>query len=185
MYEISPADRLIFERVLPQKSRLLLHCSVFASEATNDKILVVIQLDGGNDGINTLVPYNDEGYAKHRTALRIPTDKLIKINDRVGFHPALRPVANLLEDSRLAIVQGVGYPNPNHGTSGPVFLAGSSVQHGLIGEPRSLTDLEDGDLKVQFDFRRIYATLLKNWLNIAPEKSQDGEFERMPLIAQS
>ncbi len=395
----------------PTIPQFLCH-SVNGSEATNDKILVVIQLDGGNDGINTFVPYNDEGYTKYRDKLRIPTDKLIKINNAVGFHPSLRLAADLLEDGRLAIVQGVGYPNPSrshglsnsiwqtarfdpsehtsfgwlgratderaretdrtphsvllgddampialrgrrsvaislanlndlklsnarilssaktsqeateatsivrtdssqsndllsftrrasldayttsdlidelkskhaedaskypstilsnrlqsiatlvksgfttqvyyaiqsgydthaaqlptharllaelagglkafhndlkssgledrvitlcfsefgrrvqedsslgtdHGTAGPVFLAGSSVQPGLIGEPPSLTDLDDGDLKVQFDFRRIYASLLKNWLNVAPEKSLIGEFERMPLIALS
>jgi uncharacterized protein (DUF1501 family) len=77
------------------------------------RILVVIQLDGGNDGINTVVPYADEGYARNRQKLRIPTDQLIKINDQVGLHPSLRDAAQLLESGRLAIVQGVGYPNPN------------------------------------------------------------------------
>ena len=77
------------------------------------RILVVIQLSGGNDGINTVIPFADEGYAKHRDKLRIRTDELIKINDQVGLHPALRAAADLLDDGRLAIVQGVGYPNPN------------------------------------------------------------------------
>jgi uncharacterized protein (DUF1501 family) len=79
----------------------------------DDRILVVIQLDGGNDGINTIVPYADEGYARSRRKLRIATDQLIKINDQVGLHPAMRDAAQLLESGRLAIVQGVGYPNPN------------------------------------------------------------------------
>jgi uncharacterized protein (DUF1501 family) len=77
------------------------------------RVLVVIQLDGGNDGINTVVPYADEGYAKYRKDLRLPTDQLIKINDRVGLHPELRGAGKLLEAGRLAIIQGVGYPNPN------------------------------------------------------------------------
>ncbi len=85
-----------------------------AAETSYDgRILVVIQLSGGNDGINTVVPYTDEGYAKHRDKLRLPTEQLIKVNDQVGLHPSLRPMADLLEDGRLAIVQGVGYPNPN------------------------------------------------------------------------
>src|SRR5262249_28879965 len=77
------------------------------------RILVVIQLDGGNDGINTVVPFKDEGYAKHRQALRLPADRLHKITPEVGLHPAMGDAAKLLEDGRLAIVQGVGYPNPN------------------------------------------------------------------------
>jgi uncharacterized protein (DUF1501 family) len=77
------------------------------------RILVVIQLDGGNDGINTVVPFADEGYAKHRKALRLSTDRLHKIDKEVGLHPAMADAAKLLEKGRLAIVQGVGYPNPS------------------------------------------------------------------------
>jgi uncharacterized protein (DUF1501 family) len=77
------------------------------------RVLVVLQLDGGNDGINTVVPFADEGYAKHRRVLRLAQDRLIRVNDRVGLHPALRDAGKLLEDGRLAIAQGVGYPNPN------------------------------------------------------------------------
>jgi uncharacterized protein (DUF1501 family) len=77
------------------------------------RVLVVIQLDGGNDGINTVVPFADEGYAKYRKALRLPTDRLFKINKQVGLHPAIGDAAKLLESQRLAIVQGVGYPNPS------------------------------------------------------------------------
>ena len=73
----------------------------------------MLQLDGGNDGINTVVPFGDEAYAKHRRELRLPTDKLLKIGDGLGLHPSMRPAADLLESGRLAIVQGVGYPNPN------------------------------------------------------------------------
>ena len=76
-------------------------------------MLVVLQLDGGNDGINTVVPFGDEAYARHRRELRLPTNKLLKIADGIGLHPAMRPAADLLETGRLAIVQGVGYPNPD------------------------------------------------------------------------
>lgn len=83
------------------------------------KVLVVIQMSGGNDGINTVVPYTDEGYSKHRSKLRLPTDRLIKIDDSIALHPSMRPAADLLEDGKLAIIQGVGYPNPSrsHDTS--------------------------------------------------------------------
>src|SRR4051794_32882627 len=79
----------------------------------DDRILVVVQLDGGNDGINTIVPFKDEGYLEHRKAIRLPEKRLIKIAPEVGFHPAMAGAGKLLESGRLAIVQGVGYPNPN------------------------------------------------------------------------
>jgi uncharacterized protein (DUF1501 family) len=77
------------------------------------RVLVVIQLDGGNDGINTVVPFADEGYAKYRRTLRLAKDRLIKVNDCVGLHPALSAAGKLLEAGQLAIVQNVGYPNPS------------------------------------------------------------------------
>jgi uncharacterized protein (DUF1501 family) len=77
------------------------------------RILVVVQLDGGNDGLNTVVPYRDDEYRKHRPALAIGANEVRKIDDRIGLHPALEPFSKLLEQQRLAIVQGVGYPNPN------------------------------------------------------------------------
>jgi uncharacterized protein (DUF1501 family) len=79
----------------------------------NGRVLVVIQLDGGNDGLNTVVPYCDDAYRKARPKLQVTTGEVRKIDDRVGFHPALEPFAKLLEQQRLAIVQSVGYPNPN------------------------------------------------------------------------
>jgi uncharacterized protein (DUF1501 family) len=97
----------------PSVPAFLTRAARAAENPYDGRILVVIQLSGGNDGVNTVVPYTDEGYAKHRDTLRLPTEQLIKVNDRTGLHPALRPAADLLEDGRLAIVQGVGYPNPN------------------------------------------------------------------------
>src|SRR5206468_3347495 len=80
-----------------------------AQAAGNEKdrrILVVLQLDGGNDGLNTVVPYRDEHYAKLRPKLQIKTDRLIKVNGAIGLHPALKPAAKLLDAGRMAIVQG-------------------------------------------------------------------------------
>jgi uncharacterized protein (DUF1501 family) len=84
-----------------------------AQPERDGRILVIVQMDGGNDGINTIVPFGDEGYAKHRKLQRLPTDELFKINSEVGLHPAMGDAAKLLESGRLAIVQGVGYPNPS------------------------------------------------------------------------
>ncbi|HZY85085.1 MAG TPA: DUF1501 domain-containing protein, partial [Gemmataceae bacterium] len=84
-----------------------------AKPERDGRVLVVIQLDGGNDGINTVVPFKDEGYAKHRKALRLPTERLVKVSDTVGLHPSMGDFGKLLESGKLAVVQGVGYPNPN------------------------------------------------------------------------
>lgn len=84
-----------------------------AAPGRDDRVLVVVQLDGGNDGINTVVPYKDEGYARHRKALRIPAGDLLKVDGAVGLHPRMAEAAKLLERGELAIVQGVGYPNPS------------------------------------------------------------------------
>ena len=60
-----------------------------AKTERDGRVLVVIQLDGGNDGINTVVPFADEGYAKHRKVLRLNKDRLVKIAGSVGLHPSL------------------------------------------------------------------------------------------------
>ncbi len=76
------------------------------------RILVVVQLTGGNDGLNTVVPFRDDQYRKVRPQLQIAEKTVRKIDDRVGFHPSLGGFARLLESRQLAVVQSVGYPNP-------------------------------------------------------------------------
>jgi uncharacterized protein (DUF1501 family) len=75
--------------------------------------LVVVQLDGGNDGLNTVVPYAEDVYAKARPQLRLAADRVLKIADGIGLNPSMEGAAKLLESGRLAIIQGVGYPNPS------------------------------------------------------------------------
>lgn len=77
------------------------------------RVLVVIQLSGGNDGLNTVAPYGDDVYYKNRYALAINKSQLHKINDYVGFHPAADGLNQLYKDGNLAVVQGVGYEKPN------------------------------------------------------------------------
>jgi uncharacterized protein (DUF1501 family) len=85
-----------------------------AAEPLRDgRVLVVLELNGGNDGINTVVPFADEGYAKHRQTLRLRTDGLVKVNDQVALHPAMQNFGKLLEAGQLVIAQGVSYPNPS------------------------------------------------------------------------
>ncbi len=97
----------------PTVPGFLAHTARAARQEQDGRILVVLQLDGGNDGVNTVVPFQDEGYAKHRQVLRLPAAQLLKVTDAVGLHPALADAGKLLESGQFAVVAGVGYPNPN------------------------------------------------------------------------
>lgn len=76
-------------------------------------ILVVLQLAGGNDGLNTVVPFDDDHYRRARRQLAIPRADVLRVDDRIGFHPALKGFRALVEAGHLAVIPGVGYPNPN------------------------------------------------------------------------
>src|SRR5262249_43342093 len=75
------------------------------------KVLVIVQLMGGNDGLNTVVPYNNGSYFQVRPSLAIKPDEVIALNDQLGLHPNMQALADLYKNNKLAIVQGVGYPN--------------------------------------------------------------------------
>jgi uncharacterized protein (DUF1501 family) len=94
-----------------------------------DTVLVVIELNGGNDGLNTVIPFKDPLYAKYRPTLKQPTAQIKKLSDTVGLHPALAGLADLHQDGHLCVVQGVGYPNPNqsHFRSMDIWQAGSTA----------------------------------------------------------
>jgi len=76
-------------------------------------ILVVLQMAGGNDGINTVVPHVNDFYYKARTRINIPAKDVLKLNDNVGLHPSLTGFKELYDAGQLSVIQGVGYPNPN------------------------------------------------------------------------
>ncbi len=76
-------------------------------------ILVLVQLAGGNDGLNTLIPFEDADYYRLRPTLGIAKDKVLRASDTLGLHPAMAAMHGLLHDGKLAVVQNVGYPNPN------------------------------------------------------------------------
>ncbi len=80
-----------------------------------DTILIVVQLAGGNDGLNTVVPHGDDGYAAVRPTLRLDPKRLHKIDDLLGFHPEMQAFARLFREGLASVVQGVGYPNPHQG----------------------------------------------------------------------
>jgi uncharacterized protein (DUF1501 family) len=80
---------------------------------SRDTVLVVIEMSGGNDGLNTVIPFGDDLYHKSRPTLRFTKDQVIKLDDHVGLHPGMRPLEKMFKDGQLAVVQGVGYPNPD------------------------------------------------------------------------
>ena len=81
--------------------------------AKDDRVLVVLQLAGGNDGLNTIIPYQNDLYYKTRPKIGIPKKDVLKVNDELGFHPQARGLKQLYDAGLLSIVQAVGYPNPN------------------------------------------------------------------------
>lgn len=78
-----------------------------------DKILVIIQLSGGNDGLNTIVPYQNDLYYKNRPQIAITKQKVLKTKEDLGFHPAMSAFKDLYDDGLVSIINSVGYPNPN------------------------------------------------------------------------
>jgi uncharacterized protein (DUF1501 family) len=102
-------------------------------------ILVVLQLAGGNDGLNTLVPYSNDDYQRARPNLGLKAPEVLKLNDHFGFHPGLRGFQELHDAGQLAILHAVGYPNPNrsHFRSTEIWATATDSQrverHGWIG----------------------------------------------------
>src|SRR5271170_7578571 len=76
-------------------------------------ILVVLQMAGGNDGINTVVPYASDFYHKARPRIGLKADDILKLTDEVGLHGSLKGFKELYDAGELSVIQGVGYPNPN------------------------------------------------------------------------
>ena len=84
-----------------------------ASMAGSGRILVVIELTGGCDGLNTIVPYTNDFYYQARPTLAIDPQSVLPLDDQLGFHPSLTGFKELYDSGNMTIVQGVGYPNPN------------------------------------------------------------------------
>ena len=80
---------------------------------SKDRVLTVLQLSGGNDALNTIVPYGDPLYKDNRPDVGISEDQVLPIDDHLGFHPGMKPLKELYDQGKVAIILGVGYANPN------------------------------------------------------------------------
>jgi uncharacterized protein (DUF1501 family) len=123
-----------------------------ADAATGNRILVVLELAGGNDGLNTLVPYADDAYYRLRPHIGIKAEKLRKIDDRFGFNPGMAGFQKLYQDGKMAVVHGCGYAQPSfsHFTSMAYWHTGapnSGEEYGWVGR---LADAIDPKLTPNF-----------------------------------
>jgi uncharacterized protein (DUF1501 family) len=100
---LSPSE--LFEMIAPQAAA--------QPRAAGNKVLVVVQLGGGNDGLNTVVPYGNGSYYQARPNLAIAQDQVLALNGQIGLNPNLKGIAQLYGDGKVAIIQSVGYPSPN------------------------------------------------------------------------
>ncbi|HSZ26996.1 MAG TPA: DUF1501 domain-containing protein [Chthoniobacterales bacterium] len=124
--------------VFLERTFLTLHAqaadsSIQTMTGKDHPILVVLQLAGGNDGLNTIIPLEDDLYFKSRPTLATPKEQVLALDGSVGLNPSLTPLKSLYDDGNLAIIQGVGYPNPNrsHFRSTEIWQTASDAQQNL------------------------------------------------------
>ncbi len=116
---------------------------------TADTVLIVVQLSGGNDGLNTVVPYADDAYGRSRRTLRLTGSQVHKIDSLLGFHPQMQGFARLFQEGQLSVVQGVGYPKSNRSHPGAMRdwhtarPGEATCQTGWLGRAIDLVDRPD------------------------------------------
>lgn len=112
---------------------------LYKIESFKGKILVVIQMSGGNDGLNAVVPFNQDAYYQLRPSLGLKGDELIKLNEEAALNSVMKGLADLFNEGHLSILNSVGYPNPNrsHFRSMDIWQSASSsdqtLQTGWLG----------------------------------------------------
>ncbi len=119
-----------------------------------DRILVVVQLSGGNDGLNTVVPFGMDAYYKNRPGIGIDRKTVLTLDKTrgIGLHPGMAAVNDMIDQGLAAVIQGVGYPNPNrsHFASMDIWHTGDTLDGSILGVPkgtgwvgRAMDDLTD------------------------------------------
>jgi uncharacterized protein (DUF1501 family) len=165
-----------------------------AAERGNERILVVFELSGGNDGLNTLVPYGDDAYYKHRPTLGIKAEKLRKIDDHYGFNPGMQGFERLYKDGKLAVVHGCGYDNPSfsHFTSMAYWhtaAPNSGEEYGWVGRlADALEPKPTPNFIVNVDTAQSLAVKARGHVPVVfddPERFQrKGNYQVRPVLEQ-
>jgi uncharacterized protein (DUF1501 family) len=124
-----------------------------AAAPGKDNILVVLELTGGNDGLNTVIPYADDLYHKARPTLRQTKDQVIRLDDHVGLNSTMRGFRPMWDQGQLAVVQGVGYPNPERSHFEAMDIWHSAdpkgvVKTGWLGRAAVETDNRSGGVPI-------------------------------------
>ncbi|MEO8156572.1 MAG: DUF1501 domain-containing protein [Betaproteobacteria bacterium] len=163
-----------------------------ADAPPSNRILVVLELSGGNDGLNTLVPYADDAYYRHRPVIGIRPDKLRKIDDRYGFNAGMAGFERLYKDGKMAIVHGCGYAQPSfsHFSSMAYWHTGapnSGEEYGWIGRVADAIDKRASpNFIVNIDEVQSLAVRAREHVPVVfddPEKfGRKGLFQERPLL---
>ena len=145
-YQIGAGTLMAFGATVPG---FLASTAKADDKGNSEKILVVVELTGGNDGLNTVIPYADDLYHNARPKLRYEKREVLTLNDHVGLHPSLRPLKEMYDQGQVAVVQGVGYPNPNrsHFESMDIWQSADpsrKVADGWLGRSLSFVKAPEG-----------------------------------------
>lgn len=165
----------------------------FANDDVLDKkILVVLELSGGNDGLNTLVPYGDDAYYRHRPTLGIKPNKLRKIDNHFGFNPDMAGMERLFKDGNMAIFHGCGYDQPSysHFTSMAYWQTAAPNSGESLGWVGRLADALNPSVTpnylVNVDATQSLAVVAKNHVPVVfddpKEFGRKGLFNSRPLL---
>src|SRR2546425_1934197 len=159
------------------------------------RILVVLELQGGNDGLNTVVPYGDDAYYQHRPKIGIPPARLRKIDEHFGFNSGMTGFERLYKDGKLAIVHGCGYANPSfsHFTSMAYWQTAAPNQgneFGWVGRTAdALAPQAPANYLVNIDARQSLAVRSKLHTPLVfddPNKfSREGFYQEKQLFAET
>jgi len=173
----------------------LVFSRALAADATaSNRILVVLELSGGNDGLNTLVPHGDDAYYRHRPRIGIRPDKLRRIDERFGFNPGMAGFEGLYKDGRMAVVHGCGYAQPSfsHFTSMAYWHTGapnSGEETGWVGRLADAIDTQaTPNFIVNIDEAQSLAVSARNHVPVVfddPERfGRKGLYQTRPLLDQ-
>ncbi len=140
----------------------ILRTSTWQDRPAEDRTLVLVTLYGGNDGLNTVIPYADPAYHDARPELAYRPEEVLHLDDRLGLNPGMKGLAGLFKDGKLAIVRGVEYPKPDHSH----FRSMDIWQTGAPGSPANTgwlgrwLDVTGGDPRHAVSFEPVLPVLL-------------------------